>query len=225
MNALAFAALGLASRAAQDEPTLFGALAARACPPSLDRVESSGHAAIGKGAASYIADALCSDELLASHPRFVFREAGGRIFRLLPDAGAIAVEQGGAAGDGAANDQPAVQATIAYAEAIGAREVRFDAPRYRIDCPERTSPADATHAADGHPLIISSSLTLRGNAAEPTVLDFRAHGGADPEAHWQTVPASAAPGAPVAVWRGGGLFVLGELADPCLLYTSDAGDE
>ena len=50
------------------------------------------------------------------------------------------------------------------AEAVGARTVRFDSAGYRIDCPQRLSPATATRAEDGHPLVVRASLTLRGGA-------------------------------------------------------------
>lgn len=214
MTGLALPALGLAQQAIQAMPALFADLHGRVIPPACQRIESIGHARAGCGAASYVCDALSTPALAAEHPRFAFRDAGGRIFRLLPEGGSVAVEQGGAAGDGETDDQGAVQAAIDYAEAIGASEVRFGSPAYRIDCPARASPADRTHAADGHPLVVRRSLILRGSSAVPTVLDFRAPGGADPETNWQTVPATASPGASQAVWRGGGLFVLGELADP-----------
>ena len=133
--------------------------------------------------------------------------------RLLPEGGSISVEQGGAAGDGLVNDQPALQATIDYAEAVGAREIRFESAHYRIDCPERTSPALDTRAVDGHPLVVRKSLTLRGCAADRSVLDFRGVGGVDPDGNWQTVPTSATNSAP-AVWRGGGLYCDGDTSRP-----------
>ena len=106
-----------------------------------------------------------------------------------------------------------MQATIDYAEAVGAREIRFESAHYRIDCPERTSPALDTRAVDGHPLVIRKSLTLRGCAADRSVLDFRGVGGVDPDGNWQTVPTSATNSAP-AVWRGGGLYCDGDTSRP-----------
>ncbi|WP_435199461.1 hypothetical protein [Qipengyuania sp. 902] len=141
------------------------------------------------------------------------RTANRRVFRLLPEAGSISVEQGGAAGDVLFNDQSAIQATIDYAEALGAREIRFESAYYRIDCPERTSPALDTRAVDGHPLVVRESLTLRGCAADRSVLDFRGLGGVDPDGNWQTVPTSATDAAP-AVWRGGGLYLDGDTSRP-----------
>ena len=213
MNALTLAALGLAQRAASAMPVLFVDLGKRHLAPHLSRIATSGYSSNGTGPGEYVADALATPELLAAHKRFVIRSANGRIYRLLPPNGAISVEQGGAVGDGASNDQPAVQAAIAYAEAIGAREVYFESEHYLLACPERTSPADATRALDGHPLVITCSLILRGAAAARTVLDFRGIAGADPEANWQIVAASTNDQRD-AVWRGGGIFLDGEVAAP-----------
>lgn len=82
-----------------------------------------------------------------------------------------------------------------------------------MDCPVRTSPREATHAPDGHPLVIRRALTLRGIAGVRTELDFRGRNGAEPETSWQTIATAANNPAP-AVWRGGGLFLLGDLTEP-----------
>lgn len=213
MNALAMPALGLANRSAQALPGLFAELAHRSPAVDITRIESAGHHASGAGAGTYIADALADDALASAHPRFVVRTANGRLFRLLPEAGSISVEQGGALGDGTADDQPSIQATIAYAEAIGAREVRFESETYRLHCPVRSSPADQTRALDGHPLVVRGSLALRGVAPGRTVLEFRGLDGTDPDTAWQTVAKSASDPTP-AVWRGGGLFVEGNSPRP-----------
>ncbi len=181
------------------------------------RLDSTGHAAEGRGPASYIADALATEALLAVHPRFVFRTANDRIFRLLPEAGSLSVEQGGAAGDGAGdgsgNDQPAIQAGIDYAEAVGARELRFESARYVLHCPVRSAPLSDTRAEGGHPLVVRQSLALRGYAPDRSVLDFRGIGGVDPENNFQLIATSGSNPAPT-VWRGGGLFLQGETIDP-----------
>ena len=209
MNALSLKALALANRAAQSAPALFADLARRAPDAGTAFLESVGHGRAGKGSARYVADALCDEALLAAHPRFVLRCANGRIFRLQAEAGSLSVEQGGAAGDGVVNDQPAVQAAIDYAHAVEAGEVRFESARYRIDCPTRTSPARDVPAEDGRPIVVRASLALRGCAGVPSVLDFRGAGGIDPDANWQTVSTrSDDPSA--AVWRGGGVFVQGD---------------
>ncbi|TMM48408.1 hypothetical protein [Qipengyuania marisflavi] len=213
MSGLALPALGLAQRAVQALPALFADLSLRSPAGEIVLLESSGYAAAGKGAARYIADDLCDAALLDAHPRFVFAAANGRIFRLFPEAGSLSAEQGGALGDALSNDQPAIQAAIDYAEAIGARELRFESAHYRIHCPVRTSPAADTRAEDGHPLVVRRTLALRGCAPDRSVLDFRGVGGADPDSNWQTVARSVADSAP-AVWRGGGLYVQGDTPRP-----------
>ncbi|MBY6015886.1 glycoside hydrolase family 55 protein [Qipengyuania gaetbuli] len=213
MNALAISSLALAVEAAQGRPCLFADLALKSPRQDAGLLVSSGHAAPGLGAGTYVCDEQCTPELLAAHPRFVVRTANGLIFRLLPESGAITPEQGGAAGDGVTDDQPAIQAAIDYAEAVGAQEVRFPAPRYRLDCPLRTSPADQSLARDGHPIVIRKSLVLKGTAAGRTELDFRALDGASAESDWQLVPTSASDPS-LAVWRGGGIFVSGDTLDP-----------
>ena len=213
MNALALPALALARRASSALPALFTDLANRTPDATLVRLDSTGHSADGIGAGHYIADALCSEALLADHPAFVFKTLNNRIFRLVPDMGRIAVEQGGAIGDGITNDQPALQATINYAEAVEASEVVFGQAHYAVHCPIRTSDASNTHAINGHPLVVSRSLVLRGVAAKRTVLDFKASDGSDPESNWQVVPLSDSNSSN-AVWRGGGLFLAGDVTYP-----------
>ncbi|QPC98968.1 hypothetical protein [Qipengyuania soli] len=213
MSALGLSALGLASRTAQLQPALYAELANRSPAFDVLTLESGGYTEAGKGAARYVADALADAALVAAHPRFAFTTANSRHFRLLPDAGALSVEQGGATGGGAVDDRDAIQAAIDYAESIEAREVRFEAARYRVECPLRSSPALATRAEDGHPLVVRKSLSLRGCAATRTVLDFRAHGGGDPDTDWQVVAKSSTDATP-AVWRGGGLYIQGDSIRP-----------
>ena len=213
MSSLALTALGIAHRSTLGEAALFTEFAERTVPSQIARIESLGHTVEGEGVATYIADALCDEALLAAHPRFVVRARNGRIFRLLPLGNSLSVEQGGARGDVSYNDQPAIQAAIDYAQAVGAGEVRFEQATYRLDCPERTSHSYDKHAPDGHPLVVRSSLALRGVAGTRTVLDFRAAGGADPERNWQTVDTDANDATP-AVWRGGGILLLGDITDP-----------
>ena len=209
MSAPDMIARGLAARASLLAAAPFAQLSGRAVPPGCDRIDSSAHAAGGIGAARYLHDARCTDELLADHPGCTFRAADGRVFRLMPEAGGIAVEQAGAIGDGVTDDQPAIQAALDYAAATGIGEVRFTAPAYRLHCPERTSPANDIYSPDGHPLVARASVTLRGVGPARSTLDFRGLGGADPETNWQVVPKSASD-AGDAVWRGGGLFALAD---------------
>lgn len=209
MSALDIGARGVAVQAIAAQPALMGELAARMIPPAISLLHTAGRSAVGTGAGSYISDGLCDGALLTAHPRFVFQTANGRIFRLLAEAGAITVEQGGAVGVAGTNDQPAIQATINYAQAIGAREVHFGGRFYELWCPQRTSYFDDKFAADGHPLVISKSLSLRGIAPERTTLSFKGLNGVDPVANWQIVDKNAGDGTDY-VWRGGGLFVKGD---------------
>ena len=206
MSAFALPALALARRAADGLAASLATLEARSPGPDVVRLEST-----GPGAGVYVADALATPALHGDHPRFVIRTRNGRLFRLLPQAGAVTVEQGGALGDGVADDRDAIQATIAYAEAIGAGIVRFEASRYRLHCPLRSSPADKVRALDGHPLVIRRSLRLEGRAGGRTVLDFKGLNGEDPVSDFQLVPRSANDPT-LVVWRGGGLFVDGDPA-------------
>ena len=212
VNAFSLPALAMARRNAAALPARFEDLARRSVPPGIVRLESTGRAT-GLGPGVYIADAKATPDLLAEHPGFVFATRNGRIFRLLDEAGAITVEQGGATGDGESDDRDAIQATIEYAEAIGAGIVRFGQARYRLHCPIRLSPAAATRATDGHPLIIRRSLRLEGRSGAQTVLDFAGPNGGDPATDYQLVATSDADPTP-AVWRGGGLFIDGDAPRP-----------
>ena len=98
-----------------------------------DLVQTSGRDAIGAAPWHYVSDSLASAALMAAHPRFVARSSNGRYWRAVPDGGRIAVEAGGAKGDGVTDDGPAVRAAYAYAAAIGARGVSFGSARYRVD--------------------------------------------------------------------------------------------
>lgn len=90
-----------------------------------DLVLTSGRDVIGLGMCRYISDALATLALQNAHPRFVARSSNGRYWRALPDAGRVAVEVGGAKGDGISDDGPDIRATFAYANAIGARGASF----------------------------------------------------------------------------------------------------
>ncbi|MXO96690.1 hypothetical protein GRI34_09715 [Erythrobacter aquimaris] len=213
MSALSMVPLGLANRASQCLPGLFTDLEKRSVPLDVDRVETSGYAEAGKGAATYISDDLCTPAFHSIHPACTARTFNGRIFRILPASAEIAVEQAGALGDGTTNDQQAIQAALDYAAAVEAATVAFYSSRYRIDCPLRVSPATETRAEDGHPLVVRRSVALKGKAADRSVLEFRGLDGEDPETGWQLVP-TASDDPALAVWRGGGLFLQGDVEDP-----------
>jgi len=187
---------------------LFSQFASQNINANTDIVATSGRTTKGVAGASYVADSLANAALFAAHPRFVGQTANGRYFRALPVAGSLSVELGGAAGDGLADDQPAIQATIAYAEAIGVKTVLFTAKTYRLHCPVRTSdPAGliGQHFYDGRPIVISTPLVLRSTCHGGTRLIFRHIDGSDRQANWQVVNSTST--GQQMVWRGGAIFV------------------
>ena len=202
------AARGLARQALMSQPALFSAMQGRAIPASLNRLESTGYSVEGMGAGTYVHDAQCTASLLGTHPRFAFRSADNRIFRLLAQGSAIYVEQAGARGIAGQNDQPAIQAAIDYAQAVAVAEVRFGQGRYELWAPFRSSPFKANFAIDGHYIVISKTLVLRGVAATRTVLDCRALGGGDPQTSWQTVWLDSNDPSP-RLWRGNACLLRG----------------
>ncbi|MFM5924097.1 MAG: hypothetical protein ACKOPG_07940 [Novosphingobium sp.] len=187
---------------------LFTQFAAQNINANTDLVTTSGRSTKGVALASYVCDSLASAALLAAHPRFVAQSANGRFFRAVPTSGALNVELGGAVGDGLSDDQPAIQATIAYAEAIGVRTINFSARTYRLRCPVRTSdPAGqiGQHFYDGRPLVVSTPMVLRSTCHGGSSLVFRHVDGSPRQTNWQVVN-SASTGQPM-LWRGGGIFV------------------
>lgn len=137
---------------------LFADFALQNLRTGTDIVQTSGRDAIGLAPWRYVCDSLATSALLATHPRFVARSSNGRYWRAVPEAGRVAVEVGGARGDGLTDDGPAIRATFAYVAAIGARGVSFGAPRYRID---KIPPSEAT--VQGNPPI---QLVRQGDPAE-----------------------------------------------------------
>lgn len=135
---------------------LFSEFASQNVNANTSVVQTSGRDAIGLGAARYISDSLANAALMAAHPRFVGKTGNNRYFRAMPEAGRIAVEVGGAKGDGSTDDGPAIRATFAYAAAIGARGAAFGLARYRA---ERIPPSEAVFG--GNPPI----QVLTANAA------------------------------------------------------------
>jgi hypothetical protein len=96
MSALDFTARALALRATALTPLTFGELQQAQLPGTVTRVVSSGHAEPGSGAAAYVCDQQFSAALQDDFPAAVFRESGGRTFRLSWDErGSITPEQFG----------------------------------------------------------------------------------------------------------------------------------
>lgn len=171
-------------------------------------ITTHGRSIKGVAPADYVSDNLASASLFAQHPRFVAMTSNGRYFRALPVNGELTVELGGAIGDGLANDQPAIQATVAYAEAIGARTVVFTAKDYALHCPIRTSdPAGliGQHFYDGRPIVVSSPMVLRSARHGGSRLLFRHHDGSDRLTNWQSVMSQSS--GQMMLWRGGAIFL------------------
>lgn len=212
MSGLDLVARGLAGKAlaAQGDVT-FAEIASHELAQTAAGLSTTGHAVRGRGAGHYVADDLASELLLAAHPRFCARTRNGRIVRLMAGHGAISVEQGGALGDPGGtrliDDREAVQATFDYAAAVGIRHVVFEQREYTIWNTHRTSPTTDRTARDGHPLVLSETVSV-ASAAGDTYLHFRGPAGELLEDIVFYAPRNA--GDPHdQVWRGGGILVLG----------------
>ena len=174
----------------------FADLPTRTVPAACDRIEAGSGTARG----SYLADALATPALAAAHPRLCKADATGRVFRF---AGAeLDIAHAGATGSG--NDQPAVQAALSYAAALGIRKVvNRGLSTLALWEPVRTQPL-ASPLAQFH-----ADRTLRVPACAALEIDF---GGA---AIVLKGPAGGArfPGQTVAdgVWLGGFLTVTGAI--------------
>lgn len=180
-----------------------------------DLVLTTGRSIMGVAAGTYVADSLANAALFAAHPRFVGQSSNGRYFRAMPDDNQLHVELGGAVGDGIVNDQPAIQAAVNYAEAVGIGAVVFSAAEYRLFCPVRVSdPAgpQAEHFYDGYPIIVSTPMVMKSIRHGGSRLVFRSPDGSERGANYQSI-VSPATGQPT-VWRGGGIFLKCPLVPP-----------
>ena len=128
-----------------------------------DIIQTSGRDVIGAAPWRYVSDALATAALQSAHPRFVARSSNGRYWRAIPEGGRIAVEVGGAKGDGTTDDGPAIRATFAYANAIGARGASFSSANYRA---ERILPSEQVLTSNPPiQLITSAGIHDFGGAA------------------------------------------------------------
>lgn len=102
---------------------LFTAAAALTIPGGTDRVQTSGYASAGRGAADYLYDPAVDSAYVAAHPRASFISANGRGFRLDPTRG-ISIDHVGAVPDCTAigtgtDNAAAINAAISYAALTG----------------------------------------------------------------------------------------------------------
>lgn len=202
MSALSFAAIARATQTNQLDTQLFVDLDTVAFPPDQRIVRSSGYAQYGIGAGSYISDSLATAQLVIDHPRFAFTDTGGRHFRLFGPEGSIAVEQAGATGQTGVDDRPAIQAALDYAVQVGIDTIEFGQDRYELWASQRTSPESDIHATDGHYLLVTGGVTLRGRNSRRTTLECLSLTGRNLEDNWQDAGGIA--------WRGNGIFVVGD---------------
>lgn len=194
---------------------LFSQFSAQNLRSGTDIVTTSGRTKLGLGSATYVADTLANAALFAAHPQFVGQSSNGRYFRALPVNGELPVELGGALGDGVTDDQPAIQATIAYAEAIGVRTIVFASAVYRLNCPVRTSDPWSTtgqHFYYGRPMVVSSPMVFRSTHHGGSTLSIRNPDGSERQNSWQTV--FSAQLNQNLLWRGGGLFLRCPSSEP-----------
>jgi len=174
---------------------LFNELASRTIDPAINTLTTTGYSVRGTGGATYVSDSLADAALAAAHPRFCSQTANARYFRLSGDS--ITVEQGGATGTG--NDQPAVYAAVAYANAVGIREVRFTRTAYELWTPLRSAP-NATYgtAGGGYPIYVTDSIALVGPAGGTTLTLKNSVGGS------KNAITQSPGGSP---WQGGGIYI------------------
>lgn len=181
----------------------FRNLAAHALPATVTAFITGGFSTGGLGGGTYVADGLATAALASSYPRFCAVDSTGRAFRLMASGGAIAISQGGALG-GTNNDQPAVQAAIDYAAAIGARTLLFDFDTVSIWNTVRTSAAAQTGqdawAQDGQSLWVTAPIKFMGLPTQ-THIKMLSATGTSLETGWQNVGGN--------VWRGAGINLIG----------------
>lgn len=202
-SAAGSAATAAASALTAAQPAgLFNSIGSRVIDAAVSQIQSSGYSIPGRGAGTYVADALATAALAAAHPRLCKASSNGRYFRLVPsgNSSAISVDQAGATGSAGINDQPAIQAAVAYASAMDISWVEFPDKTYELWCPIRTTSPNV-HGGDGHPIVITSTtgLGLRGLPGG-TQLNMRNSTGGSKDSITQTV--SGVP------WQGGGVHVL-----------------
>ncbi len=203
-RAAANAASSSASQAlaASSPSVLFTSIGTKTIDAAVTAITSSGYSTLGQGAGTYVSDALATAALATAHPRFCKQTANGRYFRLAAanEARAISVAQGGADGVAGTNDQPAIQATVAYACALKFKWVEFPESAYELWCPIRTT-VTTTHAVNGHPICITANdgLGLRGCRGGTTLTLKNSLGGS------RNTITQVVSG---VNWQGGGIYVL-----------------
>jgi hypothetical protein len=112
---------------------LFSQLTSQSIVTGTDIVQTSGRITIGVAPGRYVSDSVATASFRAAHPRLVVLTNNARNFRALPEAGRIPVELAGAKGDNLIDDGPAIRASLAYSNAIGARGFSCGSAKYRVE--------------------------------------------------------------------------------------------
>ena len=161
------------------------------------------------GSGDYVADALATPELARRHPRFCVITSNGRCFRLAPAGGLMTIEQAGALGDpggrGVANDQPAFQAAVDYAAAVGIARIGLSKPSYSLWMPPRTLPL-AEGGAQGNAITLGQDQKIHfiGLGKARTIMRFFAPGGRSLDGITAGKAFHLVGG---KVWRGSGFYL------------------
>lgn len=93
----------------------FSQLASLSVAVGTDVIQTSGYAVVGDGGGGlYVDDALSNATFAAAHPRACSVTLNGRYFRLVPEGGAVRVEQFGAKGDAVTDDRLAFKYAIEF---------------------------------------------------------------------------------------------------------------
>lgn len=213
MSAFDIGARALALRAIAESAQTFATVSQAALPTSINALMTSGYSTHGLGAGLYVSDALATAALAAAHPLAVFAAEGGRYFRLAGDAeGFITPEQLGcgtyAAGT---NQQPIIQAAIAYCKAAGLKGVKFPQERYELWCPQRTGNFDDNANHTGNFIVIDGfGCSLIGTHPNRTTLHCKGPTGGNLQTDYQVWTSSTYGGQ--VIWRGNGIKLTGTAA-------------
>ncbi len=142
---------------------------------SVGVIQTSGYAVSGTGAGLYVSDALATLALATVHPRFCKQSLDGRYWRLIGDE--VTAEQGGALGTaGTTNDQPAIQAALDYANAVGIRRVRLTQAYYQLRAPLRANGLGGYDPA-GNYLVTTENVALVGVPGRTMLKCYNSNGG------------------------------------------------
>lgn len=164
---------------------VFTDLTTIAVPTGTKLIQTTGYTTTGFGADLYVNDTLATLALATANPRACKADAAGRYFRLLPRSGEISILSLGAKTTVGMDDQPAVQAAVNYAAALGGTAVRF--PAY-AELWRKPFPGGVPDPKDGAFVKITQSVPLYGQESGTTLAIKNSSGGTflktDGDATW-----------------------------------------